>query len=113
MERTSRMAFSKAAARASASGLAASLLKYPDLKANALKLPIGLQLYTVGKQMEADPAGTLKAVAATGYRQVELSPIGKTPAKDLKKLLDENGLTNPSGHYMLPDLVSKLPEMDD
>src|SRR5262249_40590019 len=53
----------------------------------------------------------LKAVAAAGYRQVELSPLAKTPVKELKKMLDDNGLSNPSGHYMLPDLMSKLPEM--
>jgi len=81
--------------------------------ANPLSLPIGLQLYTVGKEMDADPAATLRAVAATGYRQVELSPLGKTPAKELKHMLDDNGLANPSGHYMLPDLMSKLPEMID
>ena len=74
---------------------------------------IGLQLYTVGHEMDSDPAGTLKAVAAAGYKQVELSPLSKTPPKDLKKMLEDVGLKNPSGHYMLPDLMSKLPEMID
>lgn len=76
--------------------------------ANPLNLPIGLQLYTVGPEMDADPAGTLKAVAAAGYKQTELSPLSKTPPKELKKMLDDVGLSNPSGHYMLPDLLSKL-----
>jgi len=80
-------------------------------EANTLNLPIGLQLYTVGAEMDKDPAGTLKAVAAVGYKQVELSPLSKTPAKDLKKMVDDAGLKNPSGHYMLPDLMSKLPEI--
>jgi sugar phosphate isomerase/epimerase len=61
--------------------------------------------------MDADPAGTLRTIARTGYKQVELSPIGKTPAIELKRMLDDNGLGNPSGHYMLPDLIGKLPEM--
>src|SRR5262249_14997293 len=74
---------------------------------------IGLQLYTVGEEMDSDPAGTLKAVAAVGYKQVELSPVSKTPPKELKKMLDDNGLSNPAGHYMLPDLMSKLPEMTE
>ena len=76
-----------------------------------LNLPIGLQLYTVGHEMDADPAGTLRVVASTGYTQVELSPLAKTPPKDLKKMLDDSGLKNPSGHYLLPDLMSRLPEM--
>jgi sugar phosphate isomerase/epimerase len=108
---STRREFVKTTVTAAASGLAASLLEVPRMNANPLNLPIGLQLYTVGKEMDADPAGTLKAVAATGYEQVELSPIGKTPPKELKKMLDDNGLRNPSGHYMLPDLISKLPEM--
>jgi sugar phosphate isomerase/epimerase len=108
---TSRRTFVKTTVAATGCGLAASLLEVPTMDGNPLNLPIGLQLYTVGKEMDADPAGTLKAVAATGYKQVELSPIGKTPAKDLKKMLDDNGLTNPSGHYLLSDLMSKLPEM--
>jgi sugar phosphate isomerase/epimerase len=106
---TRRRTFIKVAA----SGVAASLLKIPHANANPLGLPIGLQLYTVGHDMDTDPAGTLKAVAAVGYKQVELSPLSKTPPKDIKKMLDDVGLTNPSGHYMLPDLMTKLPEMID
>jgi len=106
---THRRTFIKAAA----SGVVASLLKIPPINASPLSLSIGLQLYTVGHEMDSDPAGTLKAVAAAGYKQVELSPLSKTPPKDLKKMLEDVGLKNPSGHYMLPDLMSKLPEMSD
>jgi hypothetical protein len=35
--------------------------------------------------MDMDRAGVLKAVA--GYKQAELSPLSKAPAKDLKKML--------------------------
>jgi hypothetical protein len=35
-------------------------------------MPIGLQLYTVGKEMEEDPRGTLKRVAAVGYKEVRV-----------------------------------------
>jgi len=104
---TRRRTFIKVAASAAAT----SLLKIPLARANPLGLPIGLQLYTVGHDMDTDPAGTLKAVAAAGYKQVELSPLSKTPPKDMKKMLDDVGLTNPAGHYMLPDLMTKLQEM--
>jgi sugar phosphate isomerase/epimerase len=104
----SRRTFIRAAA-----GLAASLSEAPFMDASPLNLPIGLQLYSVGQEMDADPAGTLRAVARTGYAQVELSPLSKTPPKDLKKMLDDCGLKNPSGHYLLPDLMSRLSEMVD
>lgn len=73
-----------------------------------MNTPIGLQLYTVGKEMDADPFGTLKRVAAIGYQTVELSPMAKVPLPDLKKGLDDVGLKNPAGHYLLPDLMTKL-----
>jgi sugar phosphate isomerase/epimerase len=109
MSKTTRRTFVKVAA----TGFAASFLEIPSMNATPLNLPVGLQLYTVGQEMDRDPAGTLKAVAATGYKQVELSPLAKTPAKDLKKMLDDAGLKNPSGHYMLPDLLSNLQEKID
>ena len=104
---TSRRTFIQAAA----CSVAASLMEVPGMIANPLGLPIGLQLYTVGDEMDKDPAGTLKAVAAAGYKDVELSPLSKTPPKELKKMLDDVGLKNPSGHYVLPDLMSKFQEM--
>lgn len=52
--------------------------------------------------MDADPFGTLKRVAAVGYKNVELSPLAKVPLADLKKGLDDVGLKNSAGHYLLP-----------
>jgi sugar phosphate isomerase/epimerase len=85
----------------------------PRMHANPMNTPIGLQLYTVGKEMDADPFGTLKQVAAVGYKTVELSPLAKVPLADLKKGLDDVGLKNPSGHYLLPDLMTKLDQNID
>ena len=84
------------------------LLAARSMNANPLNLPIGLQLYTVGKEMDSDAAGTLKKVAEIGYKNVELSPMGKTPVSEMKKLLADNGLKSPSGHFMLPDLMKDL-----
>jgi len=108
---TTRRRFIERSAKVAAGGIASSLMGTAGLQANPLNLPIGLQLYTVGALMDKDPVGTLKAVAAAGYKQVELSPLSKTPAKELKKMVDDAGLKNPSGHYLLPDLMSKLPMM--
>ncbi len=94
--------------------LAAPLLGLvKTMNANPLNLPIGLQLYTVGKEMDSDPAGTLKQVAEAGYQTVELSPMAKVATKDLRKMLDDNGLKNPSGHFLLPDLMGGLQQKID
>src|SRR5262249_1695249 len=111
MRTGSRREFVKTTIEVAASVAAISLWETAEMVASPLGLPIGLQLYTVGKEMDADPAGTLKTGAAVGYKNVELSPLAKTPARDLQKMLEGVGLKNPSGHYMLPDLLSKLPQM--
>ena len=75
-----------------------------QLSANPLGKPIGLQLYTLRDQLASDVGGTLKQVAAIGYKEVEIYDLyGKTPTEFLK-LLKADGLTAPSGHYMTKDL---------
>lgn len=111
MSLQSRRTFLKSA---TASAVAAPLLlKASAMQATPLNQPIGLQLYTVGADFDKDPFGTLKTVAGIGYKQVELSPLSKVSAADLKKALDDNGLKNPSGHYMLFDLMSGLQQKID
>ena len=39
---------------------------------NAYRKNLGIQLYTLRNELAKDPAGTLKKVAALGYKQVEL-----------------------------------------
>lgn len=56
------------------------------------KIPVGLQLYSVREQCQADLPGTLVAVAKIGYRGVEFAGYYGRSAKDLRKLLDDNGL---------------------
>src|ERR1039458_3288310 len=55
--------------------------------------PIGLELYTVRKLFAQDPAGTLKQVAAAGYKEVEIGP-GAKPT-DLDRDLRAAGLSAP------------------
>ena len=69
--------------------------------ANPYGKPIGLQLYTVREQLEKDVPGTLKKVAAIGYKEVEIYDLyGMSPAA-FSKLVKDNGLTAVSGHYLL------------
>jgi sugar phosphate isomerase/epimerase len=108
---SSRRKFVKNAAACTAA--ATFLPASHSLSADLHSRPLGLQLYTVGADFDKDPAGTLQKVAAIGYRDVELSPLSKVAVADLKKALADNGLKNPSGHYMLPDLLAHLQEKID
>lgn len=47
---------------------------------NAYRKNIGIQLYTLRKELAKDPSGTLKQVAAAGYKQVELYGFPKADA---------------------------------
>jgi sugar phosphate isomerase/epimerase len=69
---------------------------------------IGLQLYTVRSLMAKDMAGTLAAVAAAGYKEVEFAGyFGRAPA-GVARLLGDNGLTAPSTHLSLDDLQERF-----
>lgn len=70
------------------------------LFANPYGMPVGLQLFTVRDQLQNDMMGTLKQVAAIGIKEVEIYDLyGKTPA-EFARILKDDGLTAPSGHYM-------------
>lgn len=62
--------------------------------------PIGLEIYTVRDQFAKDPAGTLKQVAAVGYKEVEIGP-GTDPAA-VKAQVGAVGLTVPSSYLDVP-----------
>ena len=72
---------------------------------------VGVQLYTVRDQMKADFAGTIEKVAKIGYREVEFAGYFDNPPKEVKGLLDKNGLTAPSAHIDLEHITTKLPEV--
>lgn len=59
---------------------------------------IALQLYTVRMLAADDLAGTLNAVAAAGYRAVELAGLPETPPGELARLLAEAGLRVVAAH---------------
>ncbi len=90
---------------------AALLVSPPDFtRKNVLS---GLQLYTVRDLMAKDPAATLAKVAQIGYTSVECATYtgtqkfyGMTPG-EFKKLLKQNGLVIPSGHYRLGEEKEK------
>jgi sugar phosphate isomerase/epimerase len=60
--------------------------------ASGKKIPLGLQLYSVREQCQKDLPGTVAAVAKIGYRGVEFAGYFGRSAKELRKLLEDNGL---------------------
>jgi sugar phosphate isomerase/epimerase len=86
----------------------ASLL--PRLRPTATRLDrVGLELYAVRDAMGRDPEGTLAAIRAMGYTDVELlwsmNNFGRTP-RQVRATLDQVGLRAPSAH-MTPETILK------
>ena len=59
---------------------------------------IGVQLYTVRDAMQKDFEGTLSRVAAIGYKEVEFAGYFGHSPKDVRSLLDRDGISSPSMH---------------
>jgi sugar phosphate isomerase/epimerase len=59
---------------------------------------IALQLYTVRGLAAVDLPGTLRSVAAAGYRAVELAGLPETAPSKLARLLGEAGLRVVAAH---------------
>ena len=74
---------------------------------------IGLQLYTVRKEMEQDLEGTLAAVADIGYEEVEFAGYFGRAAEEIRSLLDRLGLDSPSSHVGTEDIRGKLQKSID
>ena len=74
---------------------------------------IGLQLYTVRAAMKTDVEGTIAKVAATGYKEVEFAGYFDHSPKEIRALLDKNGLVSPSCHVDYAVVEKKWPETLD
>ncbi|MDE0474176.1 MAG: sugar phosphate isomerase/epimerase [Gammaproteobacteria bacterium] len=72
----------------------------------ALQVPsaIGVQLYTVRSVMTGDADGTLAAIAAIGYEEVELAGLYGMSAREMKARLDAVGLAATSSHHSVEEV---------
>jgi sugar phosphate isomerase/epimerase len=70
----------------------------------AKRIPIGIQLYTVGGDMRKDAAGTLAKLAQLGYKGVEFAGYPSQDAKQVRKMLDDAGLKCCGSHVGLNTL---------
>ena len=81
--------------------------------ANPLGLPLGIQLYTVGADVQKDAPAAVKQIAAIGYKEVETAGFGSLKtAAEFRKVLDDNGLKCPSAHLTF-DLSNLQKAFDD
>ncbi|WP_421942626.1 sugar phosphate isomerase/epimerase family protein [Pedobacter sp.] len=92
-------------------GLAAgAALLLPSFAFDKATKNVGLQLYSLRKELPSDVKGVIEKVAKAGYTEVETYGFsngkfwGLTP-KEFLTLLKDNGLTAPSGHYGMDDFL--------
>jgi len=92
----------------SAAGL--GTLALSDLAFAAIKpFPVGVQLYTVREQVEQGLGAVLAHISMIGYKEVETYwNVYSHPAKKLRSMIVDNGLSVPSGHFDYDGLESKL-----
>ena len=70
--------------------------------------PIGVQLYTLRREMERNVEATLARVAQIGYREVEFAGYFNREPTALRMTLTANGLSAPSAHIPLEVLRDSL-----
>jgi len=81
------------------------------LAAKPLKLPLGLELYSVRQDIGKDLDGTLAKVRACGYTVVEGGTFIKATAAECKAAMEKAGLKLISYHYTLALLRTELDQI--
>ena len=99
---TSRRSFLKETTLAGAGGLILpGFVKFTGVKPKLKH--VGVQLYSVRKEMLTDAVGTLNKLGQIGYQEIESAQsekgnyYGLSP-KEIKKILKDQGMTLRSGH---------------
>lgn len=93
---TSRRTF----VRTSAAAFAAAALPWNDvlrMKSDRIE-KVGVQLYTVRKEMERDFEGTLAKVAGIGFKEVEFAGYFNRSPEQVRNILTTLKLDSPAGH---------------
>ena len=98
---------------------AIALLAAPSLMADPLGLPIGCQTYPVRASINTDFAGTMKGLSAAGFQTIELcspfaykdfSSLAQYKPQELRKMLNDYGLTCISAHFGTGELFDHAEE---
>ncbi len=89
----------------SANGASQNQQKKERAKNRSRRAPIGLQLYSVREDCKKDLPDTIATVAKMGYKGVEFAGYYDRTAKQLRKMLDDNGLVCCGTHTGLDTLL--------
>jgi sugar phosphate isomerase/epimerase len=88
---------------------AAGVLLRPGRSWGATHQQFGVQMFMVRALVGKDLPGVFRAIRAAGYEQVETFPgVYDHPAKELRAMIGDAGLTAPSGHFDYATLESKV-----
>ena len=68
------------------------------------KIPVGLELYSVRNECKEDFHGTVAQVAKIGYKGVEFAGYWGLSAKEIRQMVDDNGLVTCGTHTQYADL---------
>ncbi|MGD0910378.1 MAG: TIM barrel protein [Terracidiphilus sp.] len=89
-------------------GAAAVIAGAGTAEARTLKMPPGLELYSVHDMLPKDYQGTLNQVHAAGYSVVEAAGYFNHSAADVRSAMSNAGLRCISAHYSLLLLTQQL-----
>lgn len=110
----SRREFLRSSSLAIAGLTLTAALSQTGLAQSGKKIPLGLQLYSIRDQCKDDLPGMLTAVSKIGYKGVEFAGYYGHSAKDLRKMLDDNGLVACGTHTAYETVsAAKLQETID
>lgn len=76
-------------------------------------MDIAIQLYTVRDRTATDMIGTLEALGAIGYTQIETAGYGNSNPAEMRAVLDRTGMTAISAHVPLDRLLNERPAVID
>jgi sugar phosphate isomerase/epimerase len=122
MEKISRRRFLGISTMGIGTSFLVSRMPYPsDYNVRKVSIPLGFQVWTIKDKLVNDFSGTLKMVADLGYQSVEMcsppgyessgfGPLIKLKAGEMKKIINDAGLSFPSSHYGWAELQDHLDE---
>jgi sugar phosphate isomerase/epimerase len=97
----------------SATVLTAAAAQSTFLHASPFGLPIGIQLYSVREDMAKSYEATLHTLASLGYQEVEAAGFYNHSPAEVKKAMNDAGLTCPSAHYNFQLMSTQLDQNID
>jgi sugar phosphate isomerase/epimerase len=124
MNNFSRRSFISKSGKGLTASVALSGLSFPAFLRNlglVIEQPFGFQTWIVRDMLAKDFAGTLKIMVSEGYQQMEMcspegyvdsgfGPLTKIKPTDMKKIINDAGLSCPSCHFGFSELTDKLDE---